>query len=228
VPIACRSRATLSLPIACRPQPARGAGDTRNTAASPVQLQIDQSTKEPFMRMLQLTTTSLLLALCACATAPRSQASRESLEARADATLREMRATDPGLGWMLDRAAGYAVFPSIGKGGVIAGAAYGRGVLYEGGRQTGFVDLSQGSIGAQIGAQTFAELIVLDTPDAVQRIKSGDFSISGSASAVALTTGAARTASFDQGVAVFVLPRGGLMAELSVTGQQINFAPRGG
>ena len=40
-----------------------------------------------------------------------------------------------------------------------------------------------------------------------------------------LTTGAAKNAHFDQGIAVFIQPRGGLMAELSVSGQQINYEP---
>jgi lipid-binding SYLF domain-containing protein len=180
------------------------------------------------MRFLQLSVSTVVLALCACATAPKSQAKRDALVTRAEATLQEMRSADPGLGPMLDNAAGYAVFPSIGKGGVIAGAAYGRGVLFERGRHVGFVELNQGSIGAQLGAQTFSELIVLQNRDAVNRMKRGDFSIGTTASAVALTAGAAASASFEDGIVVFVVPRGGLMAELSVGGQTINYEPRGG
>lgn len=179
------------------------------------------------MRMLQLCVTGLVLVLGACATAPKTQAKRDALEARADQTLQEMRARDMSLGPVLDNAAGYAVFPSIGKGGLIAGAAYGRGVLYERGRPTGFVELNQGSLGAQIGAQTFAELIVLETPSTVQRMKAGNFSLGGNASAVALSSGAGAGAHFEGGVAVFVMPRGGLMAELSISGQQINYQPMG-
>lgn len=168
------------------------------------------------------------VALAACATAPKTQAERDTLAMRATATLRTMSAADPGLRPLLDTAHGYAVFPEIGKGGLIAGAAYGRGVVYEGGRLTGYVELNQGSFGAQIGAQTFSELIVFRDRGELERLKTGSFSLGGNASAVALTTGAAKSSRFVDGVAVFVMPRGGLMAELSVSGQKINFQPAGG
>jgi lipid-binding SYLF domain-containing protein len=169
----------------------------------------------------------IALTTVACATAPKTASERDALDARADVTLQSMRAQDPGLGPILDGAVGYAVFPEIGKGGLIAGAAYGRGVLYEGGRMVGYVELNQASVGAQIGAQTFSELIVFRNEGELARMKAGNFSLSGNVSAVALTTGAAASSRFVDGVAVFVMPRGGIMAELSVSGQKINFQPRG-
>jgi lipid-binding SYLF domain-containing protein len=170
---------------------------------------------------------ALVLGTVACATAPKTEAGRRDLEASAAATLQNMRARDPGLQNLLNSAYGYVVFPEIGKGGVVVGAAYGRGVLYERGRPVGFVELNQGSIGAQLGGQTFAELIVFQNRFDVERLKTGDFSLGANASAVAITAGAAASADFSEGVAVFTLPRGGLMAELSVSGQQLNFQPRG-
>jgi lipid-binding SYLF domain-containing protein len=178
---------------------------------------------QPFSLLL-----GLVLGLAACATAPKTPAGRDALAANAVSTLQTMKATDPDLQSLLDRSYGYAVFPEIGKGGFIAGGAYGRGVLYEQGRLVGYVELNQGSIGAQIGAQTFAELIVLRDRSELERLRAGNFSVSGNASAVALTTGAAASARFVDGVAVFTMPRGGIMAELSVSGQQINFQPLGG
>jgi lipid-binding SYLF domain-containing protein len=139
--------------------------------------------------------------------------------------LNAMIQKDPDLAPTLERAAGYAVFPKIGKGGFVVGAAYGRGILYDHGHQAGYVELNQGSVGAQIGAQSFAELIVFLRDEDVQSLKNGEFSVGGNVSAVALTNGAAAGADLTQGVAVFVLPHGGLMAELSVSGQKINFEP---
>src|SRR5689334_7237716 len=92
---------------------------------------------------------------CACATAPKSKEDRQELETHAQATLQTMKAKDVGLGPLLASSAGYVVFPDIGKGGFVVGAAHGRGILYERGRMVGFVSMSQGSLGAQIGAQTF-------------------------------------------------------------------------
>jgi len=100
-------------------------------------------------------------------------------------------------------------------------------VLYQNGRRIGFVELNQGSLGAQIGAQTFSELIVFRDRFAVEKLKAGDFSLGANASAVMLVEGAASSADFAQGVAVFVEPRGGAMVEVSVSGQEINFVPAG-
>lgn len=169
---------------------------------------------------------ALVMVVASCATAPKTRSDRAALEQQARATLQTMRAREPMIDSVLDDAAGYAVFPSIGKAGVVAGAAYGRGILFEKGRPTGFVELNQGSLGATLGAQTFSELIVLQNRDAVARMKAGRFTVGGDVSGIVLTTGAAANVNFTSGIAVFVLPRGGLMADVSVNGQQINFEPR--
>jgi lipid-binding SYLF domain-containing protein len=169
----------------------------------------------------------LLIGASACATAPRTDSARQNLEASAEATLESMRTRDPGLRDLLGSSAGYVVFPDIGKGGAVVGAAYGRGILFEHGRPAGYVELNQGSIGAQLGGQSFEELIVFHDRDAVDRLKAGTFELGANASAVALTAGAAAGTTFRDGVAVFTVPRGGLMAELSISGQKLNFQPRG-
>lgn len=170
---------------------------------------------------------SLMVLFAACATAPRTSAERRDLDASAQATLQTMRTKDPGLNALLASADGYAVFPDIGKAGMVAGGAYGRGILYERGRKVGYVELNQGSIGAQLGAQTFAELIVFGSKLEVDKVKAGNFSLGANASAIALTTGASAAARFTEGVVVFTMPRGGLMAELTVSGQQLNYSPGG-
>lgn len=180
------------------------------------------------MRMIRLSAIgALMVGIVACATAPKTASERHSLEESAEATLQSMATADPGVRPLLDSAYAYAVFPDIGKGGVVVGAAYGRGVLFEHGRAVGYVELNQGSIGAQLGAQSFAELIVFRDQFAVERLKAGQFELGANASAIALTTGAAAAANFNDGLAVFTMPRGGLMAELSVSGQKLNFQPRG-
>lgn len=162
-----------------------------------------------------------------CATAPRSVSEQHSLDARARATVDEMIAREPSLGGTIGSAAGYVVFPDIGKGGALIGGAFGRGVLFQNGQPAGFVKIEQASIGAQLGAQTFAELLVLPDPGAVERLKRGELTIGADVGAIALTTGAVARAQLGDGMLVFLLPRGGLMAELSLSGQRIEYEPRG-
>ena len=163
--------------------------------------------------------------MMACATMPKSTEERQALRGDADSALATMTARDADLAPFLEQSAGYAVFPEVGKGGALIGGAYGRGILYEQGQPMGFVELNQGSIGAVLGGQTFSEIVVFQTPQALAQVKDGDFNNGGEASAVVLKAGAAASTSFSRGVAVFVTPVGGLMADLSVSGQTLNYRP---
>ena len=174
--------------------------------------------------LLALGLSSALLAV-ACSTAPKSTEARSDLLAKAETALDEATAKDPTLEPVLNSSAGYAVFPNIGKGGVIVGGAYGKGVLYERGRMVGYCDLTQGSIGAQLGGQAFTEIVVFETEDALQRFKTDEYSFNAQATAVAVRSGAARNARFENGVAVFITAQSGLMAEASVGGQKVRYRP---
>lgn len=170
----------------------------------------------------------VVCAMSACATHTPSPQQQASLEQQAAATLSEMIARDPGLPALLSSAEGYAVFPNVGAAGAIVGGAFGKGILYERGRPMGYVEVKQGSIGLQLGGQTYAELLVLHTPDEVTALKAGSLKMGAGMSAVAIKSGAAASASFSSGTSVFVMPRGGLMADISVSGQTIAYRPLAG
>jgi lipid-binding SYLF domain-containing protein len=165
--------------------------------------------------------------IASCATAPETKQEQASLEHQASVALGQMRMKDPGLDAVLANSMAYAVFPNVGKAGFIGGAAYGKGVLFERGQPTGFVKFTQASVGAQAGAQTYAELIVIQDPNALAKLKANQFSLTANMSAVALTAGAAAGADFRTGSAVFVMPHGGAMIEVSVGGQHITYVPAG-
>ena len=69
---------------------------------------------------------------------------------------------DPSLQVFLDKAYGYALFPSVGKGAVGVGGAYGKGEVFDRGTKVGYCDLSQATIGIQLGGQTFTEIIAFE------------------------------------------------------------------
>ena len=163
--------------------------------------------------------------LAGCSTAPKSETARENLHDDVSVTLRTMQREDPTLQDFITKAHAYALFPSVGKGGLIAGGAYGRGEVYEADKMIGFADLSQATIGAQAGGQEFAELIVFESQGALDRFKQNKLRFAANASAVALKSGTARTARYDDGVAVFTRPTGGLMFEAAIGGQSFSFRP---
>ncbi len=163
--------------------------------------------------------------LAGCSTAPTTAAKQEQLTSKTQAAIDAAKKTDPSLQKFFDTAAGYAVFPSVGKGGVGVGGAYGRGELFEGGRPVGYCTLTQASIGLQLGGQAYTELIFFETKEALDRFKSGNFAFAAQVSAVALKSGASANAKYANGVAVFTLGEQGLMYEASVGGQKFNYQP---
>lgn len=178
------------------------------------------------------TVRSLLACVClavtaagaACSTAPKSEGERSALSADTQAFLKRARTLDPTLARFFDGAVGYAAVPEIAKGGLIVGGAYGRGQVFEkGGRLVGYCDVSQGSIGAQIGGQGFGEIIFFESREAFANFKGGQFALAAQASAVALSEGAGAAAKYDNGVAIFILQPKGLMLEASIGGQQFSF-----
>jgi lipid-binding SYLF domain-containing protein len=169
----------------------------------------------------------LLLGSVGCSTAPRSSLDRERLRSEADFALRQMKEADPTLEVFLDRGVGFAMFPSIGKGGMGFGGAWGRGVVYQGGTFVGFTDMTQATVGFQLGAQSYAELIVFQNELVLEQFKSGNFAFAANASAVVVTAGIAGKTDFRNGTAVFTRPNGGLMYEASIGGQRFTFVPAG-
>jgi lipid-binding SYLF domain-containing protein len=136
------------------------------------------------------------------------------------------RHTDPGLARFFEHAAGYAIFPGVGKAGIGIGGAHGSGILYDhAGHAIGRTTLNQVSVGAQLGGQEYAEIIFFETPAALQKFKTGNFAFSAAVSAVALKSGASMNARYNDGVAVFTATKAGLMLEASVGGQKFGFEP---
>ena len=164
--------------------------------------------------------------LISCSTAPSTVGGRDELLQQATSTLGEMNREDSGLDELTKKAYGYALFPQVAKGGLVLGGGYGRGVVYEQGQHIGYADLSQASFGLQVGGQTYSELIVFENKAALDRLTQGNLELVADASAVILKKGAAANARFVDGVAVFVRPIGGAMAEASVGGQQLTYVPK--
>lgn len=167
--------------------------------------------------------------------------------AQAAATLQECQATMAkmkelgNVPEMLAESYGYAVLPTIGKGGVGVGGAGGTGCVFAGGEHTGNVSMGQVTIGWQLGGQAYSQLILFKNSDVYKDFTRGQFEFGADATAVALTYGAqvgATTkgasasagdtkgiAGWKRGMAVFTLAKGGLMYEASIGGQKFKFKP---
>ena len=79
--------------------------------------------------------------------------------------------------------------------------------------------------GLKIGGQQYSQMIVFETPGPLANFKNGDFKLSADASAVALRSGAAATATFKDNVQVYIWDQAGLMADASVGAQTFRYTP---
>jgi len=137
-----------------------------------------------------------------------------------------IKKADPGIETFFNNAAGYAVFPSVGKGGFVIGAAYGKGLVIVDEKIDGYTSMTQGTIGLQAGGQKYAQFIFFKDDVALGHFKRGNFELGAQASAVAITAGASADADYDSGVAIFTHAAGGLMFEGTVGGQKFKYSPK--
>lgn len=142
-------------------------------------------------------------------------------------TIAKFKEGDPGMQGWFAQAYGYAVFPSVGKGGIGIGGARGKGLVYEQGALIGKVTLTQVTVGFQLGGQAFSEVIFFKTKTALDDFTGGNFELDAGVSAVALTAGASRDIAYNNGVAIMTATKGGLMYEASVGGQKFDYEPMG-
>ena len=141
---------------------------------------------------------------------------------------------------------GYAVFPTIGKGGVGVGGAFGKGRVYAKGKYVGDASMSQVTVGFQLGGQAYSQIVFFQDQRAFKQFTSGNFAFGAEASAVAITAAAgakantagssagisgtknaaATVGSYNKGMATFTVAKGGLMYEATIGGQKFGYTPR--
>jgi len=142
---------------------------------------------------------------------------------------------------------GYAVFPNIGEGGLIVGGAYGKGRVYVKGQVVGDTTMKQLSVGFQAGGQDYSQIIFFQDKRALDQFESGKFEFSAGAKAIAITAAANASAgtngvtsgasggkrdaategTYNDGMAVFTIAKGGLMYAAALAGQKFTYKARG-
>ena len=147
-------------------------------------------------------------------------------EKRSHDTIAAFKKTDPGMDTFFKNAHGYAVFPEITKGAIGIGGASGDGTVFERGKAIGSSNMTQVTIGLQLGGQTYSEIIFFKDQAALDNFKAGNYEVAAGASAIALKDGVSKTADYEQGIAIFTMGTGGLMFEASIGGQKFSYEPK--
>lgn len=150
-------------------------------------------------------------------------------------------------GSFFKNAYGYAVFPTIGKGGIGIGGAFGEGRVYAQGKYVGDTKMTQVTVGFQLGGQAYSMIVFLEDERAFRDFTSGNFEFGAQASATAITAGASAAATtagssagasggqndattvgagYQRGMATFTVAKGGLMYEASIGGQKFSYTAK--
>ncbi len=152
--------------------------------------------------------------------------------AQSDGDLEEIREVvttmtdgDPGMAAWFREAHAYAVYPNVGKAGFGIGATRGDGIAYVGGAPVGETRLTAVSVGLQLGAQRFIEVVFFRDQTAWDDFRRENFEFGAQVSAVAFTSGVSADLAYSGGVAVVTMAKGGLMYEASVGGQKFEYEP---
>ena len=157
---------------------------------------------------------------------PSPPAVKPNRIAEVDETIALFKRKNASIERLFSESAGYVVIPTVGEGAFIIGGGHGQGEAFErGGTYIGRVTVNELSIGAQVGGQSYSQVIFFETPVDFERLKKNSFQFSGEVLAVAADDGAAKNATYKDGVATFIIPKKGLMASASVGGQKLDFSP---
>lgn len=163
--------------------------------------------------------------LLGCETAPRSDLQRQVLEQDVQLAKEDFIRIDPTMETLYDESLGYVVFPSVTQGAAGIGGAHGWGIVYEEGQPIGYAELSQGTLGAQLGGEEYRQVIFFEHDSALRRFTRGQLAFAARASVTAASAGASADADFSDGVMVFTMRRGGAMFQAAIGGQNFDFVP---
>jgi lipid-binding SYLF domain-containing protein len=130
---------------------------------------------------------------------------------------------DPSMENLFRHAAGYVIFPNVGKGGIGVGGAAGKGTVFQRGVPVGTAEMIQATVGAQAGGQAYREIIFFENQDALDRFVHDRIEFSGQVSAIAVKSGASANANYRDNVVVFYQEKGGLILVASLGGQKFTY-----
>jgi hypothetical protein len=174
-----------------------------------------------------LLAVSSVLSLGGCGSTASSMTAedRSQLHNLAQSAIADFKKADPDIDKFFKSAYAYAIFPNVNAGAVLVGGAYGHGEVYQGGKMAGLADVSKANVGAQLGGQSYEQLVFFESAGSYAQFTGGTFEMDANASAVAAAKGASTSANYQKGVLVFTNSLSGLMVQASVGGQKFRFTP---
>lgn len=174
---------------------------------------------------LRLALASLVWLLAAASAPPARAESREELTSDAREALQNLYASNEEARLLGKKAVGILVFPSIVKAGFLFGGQIGDGVLFQGGRATGYYNSVAASYGLQAGVQVFGYALFFMNRKALDYLDASDgWDIGSGPSLVVVDEGFGKSfsaATVTQDVYAFIFNQKGLMGGIGLQGSKI-------
>jgi lipid-binding SYLF domain-containing protein len=124
-----------------------------------------------------------------------------------------------------EKAQGMLVFPEVTKAAVGVGGSYGEGALIVGDKTAGYYSTAAASVGLQLGAERYAQIIMFMTAEALDKFRnSSGWQAGANAKVTMIDKGKAAdigSVIADNPVIAFVFGQKGLMGDLSIEGAKI-------
>jgi len=144
------------------------------------------------------------------------------INASVDETMKRFKSHVKGANEYLKVAKGVLVIPNVAKAAFVVGGQYGQGSLKVGGKTVDYYSLVAGSVGWQIGAETYDIIIIFSTDAALKKFQNSEGWEAGADAEVTVVDSGATlpvsTLVSKHPVLGFVTDQKGLMAGVSVKG----------
>jgi len=156
---------------------------------------------------------------------PVAAATAEELTRDSQAALNQLYAKNAGAKAIGKSAVAILVFPGIIKAGLGVGGQYGEGVLFKGGKATGYYNTAGASMGLNIGAQKYGYALFFLSDETLKYLdQSQGFEVGVGPSVVVADEGLAKsttTTTVQDKIYAFIFDQKGAMASLGIQGNKI-------
>lgn len=176
-----------------------------------------------------LTIAALILAfffLAGCASTPGGKFDRADVASDSREALSELISENRAARAINAQARSVLVFPSIVKGGLVFGGAYGEGAQLRGGTVVDYYTSYSASWGLQAGAQSFGYVVFLMNDEAERYLEQSDgWEVGVGPTVVLVDAGLAEnlsTSTLRDDAYAFIFDQRGLMAGVSIEGTKIS------
>lgn len=169
---------------------------------------------------------AMLAATISLATEGVRASDSAELDAQVAKALAELEAHTPSAKELAAKAAGILVFPEITKAGLIVGGETGEGALLKEGETAGYYSITSISVGMQGGVETYSNVLMFMTDDALSSLDDGESFELGVDSGVTVIDkglgGELSTTTIQTPIVAYVFGAEGLMAGNKLEGTEIH------